>query len=65
MSYFHFDFSEPPEKPLIYDQRGKVTSNGIAGPYEENSDVKFICRVYGGKKEFFRHEKKKERKRSP
>lgn len=45
---YFFLVTVPPEKPVIYDQRGfKVGS--ISGAYEENTDVTFVCRVYNGK----------------
>ncbi|XP_068082092.1 nephrin [Anabrus simplex] len=38
----------PPQKPTIFDDRGKEVPS-IAGPYEEGGDMKLTCIVSGGR----------------
>ncbi|EFA06209.2 nephrin isoform X1 [Tribolium castaneum] len=40
----------PPQKPTIFDERGKEVPS-LAGPYEEGGDMKLTCFVTGGKPE--------------
>lgn len=38
----------PPQKPTIFDDRGKEIPS-VAGPYEEDSEMKLTCMVSGGR----------------
>ncbi|XP_014252897.1 synaptogenesis protein syg-2-like [Cimex lectularius] len=38
----------PPQKPTIFDDRGKEVPS-VAGPYEEGSELKLTCIVSGGR----------------
>ena len=42
-----FCVTVPPQKPTIFDDRGKEIPS-VAGPYEEGSEMKLTCMVSGG-----------------
>ncbi|XP_015588753.1 synaptogenesis protein syg-2 isoform X3 [Cephus cinctus] len=49
-SRIHLTVVVPPHKPNIIDERGKTVPT-VAGPYEEDGDMRLTCLVSGGRPE--------------
>lgn len=47
-AFFFYLFAVPPQKPKIFDEKGKEVPS-VAGPYEEGGDMRLTCFVTGGK----------------